>query len=110
MSVLENLGRSLSDSIRRLLRLPMVDEKAVKELVRDLQRALLKADVNLNLVLEISERVKERALKEELPPGISRREHVIKVLYEELTRMMGGKPANVDVPRISPYILMLIGI
>jgi signal recognition particle subunit SRP54 len=110
MSVLENLGRSLSDSIKRLLRLPVVDEKAVNELVRDLQKALLRADVNLNLVLEISERVRERALKEKLPPGISRREHVVKVLYEELTRMMGGKPARIDIPGISPYILMLIGI
>ncbi|MBS7644730.1 MAG: signal recognition particle protein Srp54 [Candidatus Bathyarchaeia archaeon] len=110
MSVLENLGRSLSDSIKRLLRLPIVDEKAVKELVKDLQRALLRADVDLNLVLEISERVEERALKEKLPPGISKREHVVKVLYEELTRMMGEKPARVDIPRISPYILMLIGI
>ncbi|MEM3109378.1 MAG: signal recognition particle protein Srp54 [Candidatus Bathyarchaeia archaeon] len=110
MSVLENLGRSLSDSIKRLLRLPIVDEKAVKELVKDLQRALLRADVDLNLVLEISERVEERALKEKLPPGISKREHVVKVLYEELTRMMGEKPARVDIPHISPYILMLIGI
>lgn len=110
MSVLENLGRSLSDSIKKLLRLPIVDEKAVKELVKDLQRALLKADVNLNLVLKISERVQERALKEKLPPGISRREHVVKVLYEELTKIMGGKPAKVDIPDVSPYVLMLIGI
>lgn len=110
MSTLENLGKSLSDSIKRLLRLPIVDEKAVKELVKDLQRALLKADVNLNLVLEISKRVQERALKERLPPGISRREHVVKVLYEELTRIMGGKPARVDLPSVSPYILMLVGI
>ena len=64
----------------------------MKELVRDIQRALLQADVNVQLVLEISKRIEERALKEKMPPGISRREHVIKVVYEELTRFVGDKP------------------
>ena len=50
MSAFEGLGRSLNDAVKRLLRLAVVDEKAVKELVRDLQRALLQSDVNVNLV------------------------------------------------------------
>ena len=85
MSSIESLGQSLSQAMKKLLRLAVVDEKAVKELVRDLQRALLQSDVNVNLVLQISQAVETRSLEEKLPAGISRREHVIKVLYEELT-------------------------
>ncbi len=107
---LERLGASLNEALRKLFRAPIVDEVAVKELVRDVQRALLQADVNVQLVLEISKRIEERALKEKVPPGISRREHVIKVVYEELTRFLGEKPAPLKVEPGKRKVLMLVGI
>jgi len=110
LSSLENLGRSLSEALKKLLKLPVVDEKAVKELVKELQRALLQADVNVSLVLQISKNVEERALKEELPPGISRREHFIKVLYEELTKFLGEEPAKTTIQPGRRNIIMLVGI
>jgi signal recognition particle subunit SRP54 len=96
--------------VKKLLRLAVVDEKAVKELVRDLQRALLQSDVNVNLVLQISEAVEKRSLEEKLPPGISRREHVIKVLYEELTRFLGEEPGRFTIEPGKTRVLMLVGI
>ncbi|MEM2225895.1 MAG: signal recognition particle protein Srp54 [Candidatus Bathyarchaeia archaeon] len=108
--MLERLGRLLSESVRRILRLPIVDEGAVKELVRDLQRALLQSDVNVELVLRVSKAVEERALREKLPLGISRREHVIKVLYEELTKMVGEEPAKPSLVKGRTNVLMLVGI
>ena len=110
MSALEGLGRSLNDAMKKLLRLAVVDEKAVKELVRDLQRALLQSDVNVNLVLQISQSVETRSLEEKLPPGISRREHVIKVLYEELTRFLGEDPSKIIVEPGKRHVIMLVGI
>ena len=110
MSSLEGLGKSLSETMRKLLRLAVVDEKAVKELVRDLQRALLQSDVNVNLVLQISQAVEKRSLEEKLPPGISRREHVIKVLYEELTRFLGEEPAKLAIEPGKNHVIMLVGI
>lgn len=110
MSALETLARSLSDSVKRLLRLPIVDEAAIKELVKDLQRALLQADVNVNLVLEISKKVEDRSIREALPPGISRREHVVKVLYEELTRFLGVEPAKTTIQEGRTNVIMLVGI
>ncbi len=107
---LEGLGRSLNDAMKKLLRLGVVDEKAVKELVRDLQRALLQSDVNVNLVLQISQAVETRSIQEQLPPGISRREHVIKVLYEELTRFLGEEPSKVPVEPGKRHVIMLVGI
>jgi len=110
LSALEGLGKSLGDAVKKLLRLPIVDEKAIKELVKDLQRILLAADVNVNLVLEISKRVEERSLNEVLPPGISRRDHVIKVLYEEITRFLGDKPAKLTLEPAKTTTIMLVGI
>lgn len=107
---LERLGSSLNEALRKLFRAAVVDEAAVKELVRDVQRALLQADVNVQLVLEISKRIEERALKEKVPPGISRREHVIKVVYEELTRFLGEKPVPLKVEPGKRKVLMLVGI
>lgn len=107
---LERLGSSLYDALRKVFRASVVDEATVKELVRDIQRALLQADVNVQLVLDISKRIEERALKEKVPPGIARREHVIKVVYEELTRFLGDKPVPLKVEPGKRRLVMLVGI
>jgi signal recognition particle subunit SRP54 len=107
---LERLGSTLYEALKKIFRVSIVDEAAVKELVRDVQRALLQADVNVQLVLDISKRIEERALKEQLPPGISRREHVIKVVYEELTRFLGEKPVPLKVEPGKKFTIMLVGI
>ena len=107
---LERFGSSIYDALRKIMRAPVVDEAAVKELARDLQRALLQADVNVQLVLSISKNIEERALKEKVPPGVSRREHVIKVVYEELTKFLGEKPVLLKVEPGKRIVLMLVGI
>jgi len=107
---LERFGSSIYDALRKIMRAPVVDEAAVKELARDLQRALLQADVNVQLVLSISKSIEERALKEKVPPGVSRREHVIKVVYEELTKFLGEKPVLLKVEPGKRTVLMLVGI
>jgi signal recognition particle subunit SRP54 len=107
---LEGLGSSLYDALKKVFKASVVDEAAVKELVHDIQKALLQADVNVKLVLDISKRIEERALKEKVPPGISRREHVIKVVYEELTRFLGEKPVPIRVEPGKRKIIMLVGI
>lgn len=85
-------------------------EKAVEEFVRDLQRELLKSDVNVKLVLELSQRIKERALKEPPPSLVSRRDWFVKIVYDELSRFFGGDvEPRVDPPRI-PWIIMLVGV
>ncbi len=108
--VLEKLGSSLYEAIRKVIRAPVVDAGLVKELIKDFQRALLQADVNVKLVMELSQSIEKRALEEELPPGISRREHVIKVVYDELTRFVGEKPAPLAIQPGRQNVLMLVGI
>ncbi|MDH5201071.1 MAG: signal recognition particle protein Srp54 [Candidatus Bathyarchaeota archaeon] len=108
--VLEKLGSSLYEAIRKVIRAPVVDADLVKELIRDFQRALLQADINVKLVMELSQNIEKRALDEELPPGISRREHLIKVVFDELTRFVGEKPAPLTIQPGRQNVLMLVGI
>src|SRR2546429_369289 len=107
---MEAVGRSLTDAVRKMLRMPNVDERAIKELVKDLQRTLLQADVNVELVLQLSKAVEERSIKEKLPPGINRREHVVKVLYEEMAKFVGQDPAKVEIQPGTFRKIMLVGI
>jgi len=107
---LERLGSSLYDALKKILKASVVDEATVKELVHDVQKALLQSDVNVKLVLDISKHIEERALKDKVPPGISRREHVIKVVYEELTRFLGEKPVPVKMELGKRKVIMLVGI
>ena len=105
---LEHLGSSLYDALKKVFKASVVDEATVKELVRDIQRALLQADVNVKLVLDISKRIEDRALQEKVPPGISRREHVIKVVYEELTRFLGDKAVPLKFEPGKRRVVMLV--
>ncbi len=107
---LERLGSSLYAALKKVFRASIVDEEAVRELVRDIQRALLQADVNVKLVLDISKRIEDRALKEKVPRGVSRREHVTRVVYEELTRFLGEAPTTVKIEPGKKKVIMLVGI
>ncbi|RLE97830.1 MAG: signal recognition particle protein Srp19, partial [Thermoprotei archaeon] len=88
---MEGLRRGLARVVSLVRREALIDRRAIRRILRELQRELLKADVSPELVLELSKRVEERALKEELPVGFSRRELLLKILYEELVNLLGGE-------------------
>lgn len=102
--VLDNLGQSLRDAIKKIVNASHVDQKLVKDVVRDVQRALLQADVNVKLVLSMTKELENRALTEKPPPGMSSREHVIKIVYEELVKMVGKAK---EIPAKPQRILMV---
>jgi len=110
MAALASLGRALKDVFAKFLSAPSADRKAVEELVRGIQRSLLMADVKVELVQMLSNRIREKALTERLPPGVSRKDHVIRVVYEELTSLLGPKPPKFTTGGKKPYVIMLLGI
>jgi signal recognition particle subunit SRP54 len=83
-----------------------VDEKLIKEVTRDIQRALLQADVNVKLVLDLTKEVERRSLTEKPPAGMSSREHVIKIIYEELVKILGEQRA---IP-LSRQTIIMVGL
>ena len=109
--MLSKLSASLREAIKKFLGRPVADELAVKELIRDVQRALLLADVNVELVLKITQKIEERALKEPVPSGFTRREVALKALYESLVELLGGeRQPDVLYPTNKPIVLMLVGV
>lgn len=107
--VLEKLGSSLKDALVKITKAVFVDEKLVNELIKDIQRALLQADVNVKLVFELSKKIKERILKEETPSGLTKKEFLVHVVYDELTLFLGGEGAKIAVDK-KPYVIMLAGL
>jgi signal recognition particle subunit SRP54 len=104
--MLDKLSTSLKDALKKLAGKGVVDRAAVEELVRDLQRALIQADVNVRLVQSLSQAVKTRSLDEQPPKGMSVREHVLRIVYQELIRLMGAK-AEVA---LGPQRILLAGL
>jgi signal recognition particle subunit SRP54 len=111
--VLDKLGESLKASLRKITGASYVDEKVINDLVKDIQRALLQADVNVQLVFDVAKAIKERATAERPPKGLGMREHVVNIVYEELVRFLGGDTRG-DKPAIEitkkPYTIMLVGL
>ncbi len=85
-------------------------EKTVQEFIKDLQKELIKADVNVKLVFQLTKKIKERASKEKPPPGASRREWFIKIVYEELAKLFGGDKQPKVTPPKTPWIILLVGV
>ena len=79
-----DLGAGLRKALARITGAPIVDEKAVAELSKELQRVLISNDVNVKLVFELSKKIQERALREKPLGGVGAREHVVRVVYDEL--------------------------
>ncbi|HME19597.1 MAG TPA: signal recognition particle receptor subunit alpha [Nitrososphaerales archaeon] len=89
--MLDSLREGLQAAVKRLVGSGVVDEKTIKEFIRDLQRALIQADVNVKMALEVTERVQKRALEERPPGGVTRKDQIVSILYEELARLLGGE-------------------
>jgi signal recognition particle subunit SRP54 len=107
--MLDSLRQGLQNAITKLLRGDVVDEAAIKEFVRDLQRALIQADVNVKLVLSVSESVQKRALEEKPPPGLDRKNQIVKILYDELDKLLGGDQ-ELKLDKTKQTVVVMLGI
>ncbi len=107
--VLDKLGESLKNTLQKIAKSVFVDDRLVNELVKDIQRALLQADVNVQLVFRLSKDIRERALKEEAPAGITKKEHLIKIVYDELARFLGEESEELRIEK-KPAKIMLLGL
>jgi len=107
--VLEKLGFSLKDTLQKISNAVFVDEKLVNELVKDIQRALLQSDVNVKMVFDLTKQIKDRLMKEEPPAGLTKKEFLIKIVYEELVRFLGESESKIEIKN-KPTKIMLVGL
>ncbi len=104
--VLDSLGSALRATLRKIAGASHISPELIKELVRDIQRALLLADVNVKLALDLSKRIESRALEEKAPGGMTAREHVVRIVHSEMVGALG-------IPRDlkpSAHKIMLVGL
>ncbi len=104
--VLEGLGDSLRITLKRIANAPHIDKDLIKSVVKDIQRAMLQADINVKLVLNLTKTLEKRALTERPPAGMSSREHVIRIIYEELVNILGETK---EVP-LKKQIILMVGL
>ncbi|MDD5331335.1 MAG: signal recognition particle receptor subunit alpha [Candidatus Nanoarchaeia archaeon] len=107
--VLEKLGESLKETLRKIARSSFVDKRLIEELVKDIQKALLRADVNVKLVLELTNNIKKRAV-DEITKQINPREFLIKVVYEELVKFLGEEKEEIVIENKKPFKIMMVGL
>ena len=107
--MLGNLGKNLTNTMKKLAGMAIIDEEVVKEVIKDIQRALIQADVNIKLVLNLSKTIEKRSLSEEPPKGVTPKEHVIKIVYEELVHLLGEKAPEIEV-ETRPFKILFMGL
>jgi len=99
--VLDSLGKSLRGVLQKIAKGSVVDAAMLADVVRDIQRALLQADVNVQLTLELTQRVRRRATEEKPPPGASLRDFLVRIIYEEIRGILGkDRPFDARPKRI----------
>lgn len=101
-----DLGKSLRQLVAKITNAPLVDEKAVKSFTRDLQRVLIASDVSVKLVFELTKRIEARALDSKKPAGLTLREHLLKVVHDELISFMGEAYS----PKMEKHRVLLMGL
>ena len=105
--MLDSLKDGLQAAVKKLVGSSVVDEKVVKEVIRDLQRTLIQADVNVRIALEVTEHVQKRALEEKPPGGVTRKDQVVSILYEELARLLGGEGGlHLDKDKVNVIVML----
>jgi signal recognition particle subunit SRP54 len=105
--VMEGFGETLKKTFRKIARMGVVDREAVEIVVKDLQRALIQADVDVSMVVELSSSIKKKVLDTRPPRGITVREHFIKILYDELVSFLGAVKGELN---LKPQRILLIGL
>jgi signal recognition particle subunit SRP54 len=101
--VLDDLGSSLRSTLDNLRGKSRISEEDVDEVVKEIQRSLIQADVDIALVQELSDGIKQRALDEEPPAGTSPRDWVLRIVYEELVGLVGE---STELPLESQTIML----
>ncbi|WP_199269257.1 signal recognition particle protein [Dehalobacter restrictus] len=106
----EGLSEKLQATFKRLRGKGKLTEADVTEALREVRIALLEADVNFKVVKELIARIKERSVGQEVLESLTPGQHVIKIVHEEIIRLMGGSESKISISSKPPTIIMLVGL
>ncbi|MCR4442655.1 MAG: signal recognition particle protein [Peptococcaceae bacterium] len=106
----EGLAEKLQKAFKVLRGKGKVSEKDVEQALREVRMALLEADVNYKVVKDFIGKVKERAVGAEVMASLTPGQQVIKIVHEEMTRLMGGTASKITTASRPPTVIMLVGL
>jgi len=104
---LEKLSESLKNALRRVFRASLIDPKLIDDLVSEIRKALIAADVNIELASKIAESIRKRSLAEKPAKTLTAREHTINIVFEELTKFLGAEEGKVEAKAKLTKILLV---
>ncbi|MFQ9980401.1 MAG: signal recognition particle protein [Finegoldia magna] len=108
--IFENLSDKLQNALSKLTNRGKLTEKDIDVAMREVKLALLEADVNYKVVKDFTSQVKERAIDSSVLESLTPGQQVIKIVNEELTKMMGEKEEKLNVSPMKPTVIMLCGL
>lgn len=108
--IFEGLAEKLQNTFKKLKGKGKLTEADVDVAMRDVRVALLEADVNFKVVKDFIKKVKERSIGQEVLESLTPGQHVIKIVNEELTELLGGTQSKITVSSKPPTIVMLVGL
>jgi len=106
----ENLTNKFEEIFSSLKKAPSLDERQVDEGLRNIRLALLEADVSLPVVKEFVEKIKPKALGQEIIRSTSPGQMLVKIVYDELVKLLGDTSSDVNLNAVPPVSMMLVGL
>ena len=106
----DSLSDKLEQTVKRLRGHGKISERNVEDAVRDVRLALLEADVNIDVVRDFTQRVREQSLGKDVLASLTPEQHFVKIVRTELTALMGGESTELDLAAPPPVALMLVGL
>ena len=106
----EGLTEKLSAAFKRLRGKGRLTEADVKEAMKEIRMALLEADVNFKVVKQFVAKVSERAVGTDVLESLTPAQMIVKIVNEELTALMGGESARLEIASKPPTVVMLVGL
>lgn len=106
----DNLSEKFSDAFRSLRGKSKISEENIEETLKQVKTALLEADVNFKVVKEFVEKVKEEALGEKVLRGVEPGQQFVKIMHDQLAKLMGGESEGLDLKRPPVVPILIVGL
>ncbi len=106
----ENLTNKFEEIFSSLKKTPSLDEKQVDEGLRNIMQALLEADVSLEVAKDFISKVKPKALGQEIIRSTSPTQMMVKIVYDELVKLLGESNVEINLNAVPPVPMMLVGL
>ncbi|NIP82109.1 MAG: signal recognition particle protein, partial [Gemmatimonadetes bacterium] len=106
----DELAERLDGVLGRFKQRGLLTESMIDEGLREIRRALLEADVNYQLAKSFLERVRERAVGEQVLKSVRPGEQVVKIVHDELVELLGHDRAGLETAPTPPTVILLVGL